>query len=492
MRRLVSILLAAALVGVAGCGGDDSGSALDVALSHLPKDALFAAAIDTGIEGNQYRAVDRLLDRFAFAGEARERLREQLEQATDGRFQEDVEPVLGNPAVAGAIQQGGDTTAVAAMQATDKDALDRLIDRTKPREVGEAAGATLYQDDDAVFAVEDDVIVFADDRRALTAALERADGDDHLDEEAFNEALDGLPETALARVYVDLQAALRADPDTAEARKVEWVAALRTLGLTARAREESLEVDFRATTDGDLEEEDLPIAPGDESPGVIEREGEIGLGIRDLAHIVRFAENAGQTIDPAGFGDYEQAKQTIDSQLGVNLDEDLVGQLTGNTSATIAIDGGFGVRAELENPRAFEGTLEDLSDVLPSFAEGAGFGEVTLVRDGELWTLTSETGGRVVFGVMGDVLVVANSAPAARELGALEPAPVEGARGSAVLGADAEQLANALVGEFGPMLGIPDLGGFGIGLVTGPLGDLNGSVSASTDALTGKLTLTVD
>ena len=30
-----------------------------------------------------------------------------------------------------------------------------------------------------------------------------------------------------------------------------------------------------------------------------------------------FAENAGQAVDPAGFGDYAQAKKTIDRQLGV-------------------------------------------------------------------------------------------------------------------------------------------------------------------------------
>ena len=52
------------------------------------------------------------------------------------------------------------------------------------------------------------------------------------------------------------------------------------------------------------------------------------FGIRDLAQVVKFAENAGQAVDPAGFGDYAKAKETIDKQLGVSLDEDLIGQLT--------------------------------------------------------------------------------------------------------------------------------------------------------------------
>lgn len=495
MRRLLSILIAASALFAAGCGGD-SGSALDVALSHLPENALFAAAVETDLEGDQYKTLDSLLDEFAFGDQARDQLRRQLEEATDGRFAEDVRPLLGNPAVIGATRApDGTTHAIAAAQVADGDKLDEVVERANARQVGEAAGATLYEHGDTVFAVEDDVVVFADDRRQLTAALERADGDDHLDEETFDAALEGLPENGLVRVYVDLQAALEADPETADARNIKWVAALRELGLAVNARENGIDVEFRATTEGDLTDEDLPIAAGDESPGVIRREGEVGLGIRDLAHIVGFAENAGQAIDPAGFGDYARAKQTIDRQLGVNLDEDLVAQLTGNTSASVALDGGFGVRAELRDAQEFDRTLERVSDVLPSFAEGAGFGEVTLTKPrgaGDFYTLTGAGGGAVVFGVVDEVLVVASDRARARELATLEPSSVDGARGSAVMGADAEELANAIIAEIGPAFGIPDLGGLGSGLITGPLDELNGSVSASTDALTGKLTLSVD
>ena len=152
------------------------------------------------------------------------------------------------------------------------------------------------------------------------------------------------------------------------------------MGATVTAKDNALDIDFRARTEGDLSEEDLPIASGDEAPPVIKRPGEIGLGIRDLTHIIHFAENAGQSIDPSGFGDYERAKKTIDKQLGVSLDDDLIAQLSGNVSATLALDGGFGVRAELKDPQAFEKTLAKVADVLPSFAEGAGFGKVTLSK----------------------------------------------------------------------------------------------------------------
>ena len=78
-------------------------------------------------------------------------------------------------------------------------------------------------------------------------------------------------------------------------------------------------------------------------------DGEVGFGIRDPAHIVRFAERTAQALDPTGFGDYEQAKQTLDARLDISIDDDLIGQLTGDLAASAAPDGGFGVRAEPAN-----------------------------------------------------------------------------------------------------------------------------------------------
>jgi hypothetical protein len=488
---------------IAGCGGDDeSGSALDSALSYLPKDAPFAIAIDTDVEGDQYKALQALVKKFPFGEQLQSSLREQLEQSSGGvNFNDDVRPALGNPFVIGAANaasftgESGETAFVAAIKAKDGDSLDNLIDKTKPRETGEESGATLYEDDGAVFAVKDDSVILANDRQQLMQALDRADGDDHLDEDTFNEGLDGLPDNALARVYANLEALLKSDPGSADARRIKWVDALRTLGVTVVARDEGIDVDFRVRTEGDLSDADLPIAPGDESPDVIKRRGEVGLGIRDLAHIVRFAENAGQAVDPAGFGDYAQAKKTIDRQLGVRLDDDLIGQLTGDVSSSLSIDGKFGVRAQLKDPQAFERTLAKVADVLPSFAEGAGFGTVGLSKprgSEDFYALSQPDGDVVVFGVVDDVLVVANDPARASQFAGEEPVAVPGAKGSVVVSADAEQLVNTLLGQFGPALGLGDLGGIGGALFTRPLGDLNGFVSASTDELRGKLTLAID
>lgn len=499
MRRLLgSLLVLTALV--AGCGGDDSGSPLGTALSHLPPDAPFAMVIETDVESDQYGQVRDLIRKFPFGGQAENQLKQQLEQ-TGADYEDDIRPLLGNPAVIGiadarSITSGaGDPPFVAAVQVEDEDTLNRLIEEGSLRESGEESGATIYESDGNLLAVEGDVVVLANERRELTAALERADGDEHMDEETVDEALDGLPESSLAQIYANVEALLDADPETADARKVKWIEALRTLGATISAREGGIDVDFRLRTEGDLTEADLPIAPGDQAPGVVERDGEIGLGIRDLAHIVGFAENAGQAVDPAGFGDYQRAKQTIDSQLDVNLDEDLVGQLTGEVSASVAIDGGFGVIAELEDPQAFEETLERVADVLPSFAEGAGFGTVALAKPGpgeDFYALAQPDGDSVVFGVVNEQLVVANDPARAGDLAASEPAAVAGAEGSAVMSADAGELVGLLLDQLGPQLGLGGLGALGSGFLTEPLGALTGSLSASPEELRGKLSLAIE
>ena len=501
MRRALAIVLPALVLVVAGCGGsDDPGSALSDSLAYLPKDAPFAVAIDTDLQGDQWGALGKLVDRFPFGDQIKGTVVQRLEQSSRGlSFDDDIRPVLGNPLVVGAANAqaiaGEPSAVVVAGKAKDKGALDDLIDKLSPKKVGEASGATIYDDGDTFIAVKDDMVVSAGDEAQLKAALARADGGDHLSEDTFNQALEGLPDSGLARVYTDIEALLKGDPGSVDARKVKWIGALRTLGLTVSAKSDSVDVDFRARTEGDLTDADLPIAPGDESPPVIRRPGEIGLGIRDLAHIVRFAENAGQAIDPAGFGDYARAKATIDKQLGVSLDDDLIGQLTGKLSATVAPSRGFGLRSELKDPQAFRRTLAKVADVLPSFAEGAGFGKVTLTKPRagqDFYVLRRRNGDSVVFGVTGDVLVVASDVARARAVASADPTDVPGASGSVVVGADAERLVGRFLQRYGPTLGIPDVGALGTALLTRPLGDLNGSVSASTSELRGKFTLAIE
>ena len=153
------------------------------------------------------------------------------------------------------------------------------------------------------------------------------------------------------------------------------------------------------------------------------------------------------------------------------------------------------MRAELKDPQAFEKTLAKVADVLPSFAEGAGFGKVTLSkpRTGrKFYALSKPDGDAVIFGVVNGKLVVANDAKRAAAVAVASRPTCPARSGSVTLSADAEQLVTRILSQFGPQLGIGDLGSLGVGLFARPLGDLNGWMSASPDELRGKLTLGVE
>jgi hypothetical protein len=499
MRRLLTTaaVLASAALLAAGCNGDESsGGALESSLAYVPADTPFAVAIETDVEGDQYQALDDILGRFPGGDTIKQRLRQEIEQGEQRlSYEDDVRPLLGNPFVVSATSPGafvggsGDNDFVAAIQVGDADALDGLIDKTDPQEQGEVAGATVYEDDGSFFAVEDDMVVFAASQQLLETSLERADGDDHLDLDTFERSLEGLPEQALARLYVDLQALIEEEEGAAAARRVEWIAALRTLGMTASAQDDAVDVEFNLRTEGgDLTDEDLPLAAGDEAARVVRIPGEIGFGVRDPSQVAAFFESAFQTLDPAGFGDYETGKRAISQRFGIDVDEDLFGQLTGDLSVSVSVEGAFGARAEVADPEAFAETVDRLAEALPQL--GAGLGVTDVARSGDLYEARLADGGRFVFGTSGDVFVAGSDAARARRMASRDPEEVSDANGSLVMAADAQEVAVRVLEQVAPQLGLGGI--FGGGLFARPLDELTGSVATSTDGMRGSFRLTLD
>ncbi|HWH45278.1 MAG TPA: DUF3352 domain-containing protein [Thermoleophilaceae bacterium] len=486
--RAFTATIATALA-LAGCGGGSGGadSPVDEALGHLPDDAALAIVLTTDLEGDQYEAAGDIVKRFPFGDQALDQLRGQLDsQGID--FDEDVRPLLGNEFVLGVADArdlaGDDPPFVGAVQTSDAGKLEELAQKDS-KEIGEAEGAKLYQSDDTVLAVKDDVAVFGDTREVVEEALEQRGKDDRLREEDVEEALDGLPEERLGAVYVNVEELLGADPRSALARRIPWVGALRTAGATLAVEDKSVAFDIAVNTE-DVEAEDLPFAAGPESPGVSAAEGEIGVGVRDPGQIVRFAEAAGQAVNPTGFAQYAQGKQLLEKQLDIDIDRDLVGQLAGDTSVAFDIGGDFGLRAELSDPAAFEGVLEKLAPAIPGFAEGAGLGSVGVSRPrgGEdFYAIAQAGGGSVVFGVVDRVLVASNDPQRAATLAGEQPGPVPGTRGSVVAGADAEQVANRFLSGLGGAEAL------GASLFTGALGQATGSIVTSGDGLRARFAL---
>jgi len=468
-------------------------------VSYLPKDSPFVASISTDLEGEQAKAIEKIAARFPLAGQARKGLEQSLSEG-DVDFEQDVKPALGNELVAAGTNartftdDSEDDDFVAAIQAKDGKALDGLVEKSRLKEVGEVSGAKLYESKEGdVSAIEGDVVVFGGSRELVEAALERHDGDDHLDENALDDATEDLPEDALVRFYFNAQELIANEPGSEDARKVKWVRALRTVGFAASFEDDAVNVDFRANTDGEeLSEQELPIAAGTESPPVIERPGEIGVGLRDLEQILTFGEAAAQAVDPASFGDYSAGKETIERRLDVDIENDLLAQLD-EVSATFSLAGGFGVRAGVKDEAAFERTLERIGPAAAKFAEGAlgeSVGYVKPKRSGGFYALATADRDSIVYGVKDGVLVLANDDARAGALSSAQTEMVQGAEGAVSVSFDAQRLATQVIARLGVAGGLG--GAAGGSRLTEPLGDLTGSVFAEPEGITGSFTLKFD
>src|SRR3712207_2875652 len=101
-RLLLPILLLVALV-AAGCGGDDGGpsaASLDDSLGYLPKDAPLVLVLDTDLEGEQYKNLDAILQKFPFTGQLKNQVKQSIAES-GANYDDDVKPLLGNELVLG-------------------------------------------------------------------------------------------------------------------------------------------------------------------------------------------------------------------------------------------------------------------------------------------------------------------------------------------------------------------------------------------------------
>ena len=499
MRRLASLLAVLVVALLAGCGGDSASSPLDEGLSYLPKNAPFVVSIDTNTKDSQYQSLSRIADKFPFGGQLKQSLESRLRETGKVSFNSDIKPILGNPFVVGgtdarSITDDSDATNnfIGALQAKDKDKLESLVKKQGAKQTGEKNGAKLYKDEDgSPFAIRDDVLLVAGNQRLLDSALERRDGSDHMSEDDFNKGIEGLPKDALLRVYADLGGLIRSDPNSKDALRIKWVNTLTTLGATMQATDDAVNVDFKLKNKPGLSEADLPVASGEQAPGVVERAGEIGFALRNPSQLVKFVEAAGQTVNPSDYGQYLAAKRQIQQRYGVNVDTDVIGQLTGDSATTASVAGKSTSRIELKDPAGFKRTLKKIAPAIPDLvSSGGGRAKLTEPKGGDgLYRLSAANGKQIVFGVVGKAFVAGNEAAGAKRFAGEPATDVGNAKGAAVLKADAEQVVNAALLRLGPRLGV---GALGSGLFTKPLGELNGSVSSSTSGMTGRVSLGVD
>ncbi len=507
MRKLfLFIALILGTLAIAGCGsgsGDDTSSPLDNALRYLPADAPFAVAIETDTNGEQFGAARELVDEFPFGDQVEKQLRDMLEERA-GQL-EQIEAALGNEFVVGTTDaktfletpRDGDQTFVGAIQVKDQDALDKLVEGDKAEADGEVDGAKLYKDDSGdTFAIDGDVLVVASSRKEIEQALATHGGDDSLTEEKFEAGTEGVAGDALVRVYLDVAGLLRASPDAKDALRSKWVSALTTAGIALSFEEDDeVKIDVDVNTDSeDLTDADLPIAAGAASPKVMDREGAVNLALREPSQVLEFAQATLKAVDPDESANFEQVRDSLKSQLKIDLQADVIDQLDGDLAVSIDLDGKFGARAELKDPAEVRQTVAKLGKALSGIVQGAAGEKVGVAKPkgGEdFYAVATASGGQIVFGVVDDFLVVSNSAAIAGTLANAETDTVDGAKGALVLSGDAQKLGQTALKEAaGKDLGVGQqlVGAIG----TRPLDDLTGGFEITTDGLSGSFTLTTD
>lgn len=361
---------------------------MDDALGFLPDDAPLVVTIDTDVDGKQIKAARDAVDRLPFGDRIEDEVEDQLDDG-DVSFQDDVKPLLGNEFVVGVTDvrslansagsgssqsndfgdddSDQDQSFVGAIRVKDNEKLEKLI-KKEADEDGEVDGAKIYEENGGndVMAIKDDALVVASSRSELEDALEQRGQDDRLTEKKFEKTVDGLPEEALVKVGGDLRALLEADPDSSEAREIKWVDALRTFGATISMDGDRADLDFKlGTAAGDLTDEDLPFATGDDSPPALDVPGEIGIGIRDPRQVARFIESA---IDETNPGQLQTAKRALESRLKIDVDDDLIGQLEDEVALSVSPRGEVSARVELEDESAFRSTLAKIERTIPKAA----------------------------------------------------------------------------------------------------------------------------
>jgi Protein of unknown function (DUF3352) len=191
--RVFLVALAAALAtALAGCGGEGDGGAPADGAEMAPATAALFVAINTDFEGDQWQAAEELVTQFPASEDAIASFREELEN--DGLdFEQDVKPALGSE------------VDIVALTVEDLEQ-EALVGLTRPSDREKFEQLAEQGDEPFVYEFVDDWAVFAQDEATIDAFLEARDGDSLAEAERFAETTGGLPEEALATVYVSGEA----------------------------------------------------------------------------------------------------------------------------------------------------------------------------------------------------------------------------------------------------------------------------------------------
>lgn len=470
-----------------GCGSSTSptvSSPLATELSYFPAGSPFVGAIATNPQGAAVLNAKALIGAFPLSQLGIAALESQL--GTIGiDYQSDIEPLYGNPVafgllhVPGAVSvSGSDFLAVWVTKSASK--LGALMKKL-PRGLtpsGAFDGATLYHraGSPTTIAVDGATAVLGSSVAEIDAALNRHAHGGGITSTDFSNAMGPLPQDALIRAFGSLTASL-STPQTATARKVRWIAAVRSYAATISAASTGLTARFRIDTSGGaLTTADLPIAGGT-APPTLAGTLPIAVGVRDPAQSVNFIVAALQAADPSAYAQFAKGESAVKGKTGYDL-QTFAGLLTGNMVVETDTRMTMG-RADVSDPASAAKQLA----LLPRFVRYIhGIRDVSRAPGG-FYAITLERGKSVNLGMVGNELVAGAATPAQLRAFATAPAtPTLNAQGSLAFRISLLDVLRIVMKSAPSSI----LQGF-----LSTLGALTGSASAAPGALTGKVTLAV-
>ena len=479
VRRLSGLLVAGlAVLALAGCGSSKPGSGGSSdptvqALSYFPTTSPFVITAATNPKAAAVKQLSQSSPSYAFAATA---LFAQLSKMGID-YNKDIRPLFGNPLVAGVVSTAGftgsgssaDFLLVWVTKSAGK--LSSLMGKLHLTRSGTHDGATLYSAGNAGIAISGPTVFLARSPAVLDAALDRHANHQGFDATAYAKATAGVPAHGLVTAFGDLTPVL-STAKAARARQVPWVGAITGYSASMTAGQHKMTITYHvATTGKPLSVSQLPIASGTASPGLA-GSLPIGLGIRDPEQFITFIADAIHRTSPAKWGKYRRQAAALQKRSGVDiasLGKMLTGQLNldSDTRTTMA-------RAQVSNPSLVQSDLTKL--VKARTAKGA---QVTSLGGG-FYRVRSDTSD-ITVGVSGGQLLVGKATPA--QLRAFATAPAansSGGSGSVTFRIGLAQLLQTAVKHPPSPIAMQLLD---------MVGDITGSAEASTDGLTGTVSV---
>ena len=493
MRRAAAVVLAAACLTACGSGSEEARSPLDDALGYVPADSPLVLALETG--GPQTAATSDLLERIPVVGS---QIYTWIDTQFDWafiRFERDIRPLLGNELVVAVANPRAVLRAkgifdrlpamVVAWRVARPELAKRVIIRSPDLQAhGRVNGVRLWENRNGRgwLALDGDVFVLTGSRGQLERAIARRRGDERYSEADFDSSLEGLPRSALLRTRIRPHGVIEAFPGLRGALAQRWVASLGEAGMAVSARDDGFALALRAKTDPkEISDADLPLAPSGPTPAALRQGSETGIGVNEPGRLARFLDEVARAVAPGRYVLFDRLRARLQRRAGVDIQRDLLARVTQGSLALSADGTDIAARAHVVEARRFRTALERVIPALPDLGGVFGIRDLGVASPapGQRFFAAAVPGHQsVVFGLVGNSLVASDDTRRAGDL-VTEPSRfVEGARGAAVLTADAGALAERLARE--RVRGVARLG---LPVALRPIGDLTGWMAISREGL---------